>query len=91
VNTLSSRFPSARRLQWLANASAGPEARSPDDLARFIEPYLHWVLLEMDSSSTDILIGEPETSQEDDRHRELLILGGEVAQTWLRNVRKAPS
>lgn len=60
-----------------------------DDMARLIEPYLDWVLLEVDSSSTDILIGEPESTMQTGEPRQLIILGGEEAQAWLRNVRKS--
>jgi len=88
MSSLASRFPSAHRLQVPSNSGPDPETLSPEELARFVEPYLGWVLLEMDTTSTDILIGEPESAAQGEKSRELLILGGEVAQIWLRNVRK---
>lgn len=89
MSTLTSRFPSARRLQRPVEAHGNPEDTMSVDVARVIEPYLDWVLLEVDSSSTDILIGEPESAIQAGEPRQLIILGGEEAQAWLRNVRKS--
>lgn len=88
MGTLTSRFPSARRLQ-LPGEQGDPPGTVVNDVARLIEPYLGWVLLEVDSSSTDILIGEPETSRHDGQSRSIIILGGEAAQAWLRSARKS--
>lgn len=59
-----------------------------NDVTRLVEPYLDWVLLEVDSGSTDILIGEPESALPTGQPRSLIILVGEAAQAWLRNARK---
>lgn len=89
LGTLEARFPSARRLLRPSGSQDDPAGTAPDDVTRLIESYLDWVLLEVDSGSTDILIGEPEATMRAGEPRQLLILGGEEAQAWLRNVRKS--
>ena len=89
LGTLNSRFPSARRLQLQPRPQGDLQDGSLTDLIRLIEPYLHWTLLEVDSNSTDILIGEPDSVVQPGQPRNLIILGGEAAQVWLRNVRKS--
>ena len=89
LGTLNSRFPSARRLQLQPRPQGDQQDGSLTDLTRQIEPYLHWTLLEVDSNSTDILIGEPDSVVQPGQPRNLIILGGEAAQVWLRNVRKS--
>lgn len=88
MSALTARFPSARRLQRSLSRGAMPGSPPADDLIRLVEPYLGWALLEMDSESTDILIGEPEAGPEAGQPRELLVLGGEIAQIWLRHAHK---
>ena len=89
MSTLTSRFPSARRIRLSSGAAGDPDDATSIDVARLIEPYLNWELLEVDSSSTDILIGEPESALHTGEPSQLLILGGEEAQMWLRKVRKS--
>lgn len=89
MSTLASRFPSARRLTRPTDPALPPGADPLEALYHFIKPYLSWTLLEMDPGSTDILIGEPEDPDHPrDSMRELVILGGEEAQVWLRHTRK---
>lgn len=89
MSTLASRFPSARRLTRPTDPALPPGADPLEALYHLIKPYLSWTLLEMDPNSTDILIGEPEDPNYlRDSMRELVILGGEEAQVWLRYTRK---
>lgn len=53
----------------------------PEQLFKLIEPYLDWMLSQLDESSMDILISKRDADQ---KRLRLLILRGQAANTWLR-------
>ena len=73
MTTLAERLPMIPRL-----AVRTPQATA---LAR---AYTGWYLLEVDYASGEILICESHMETEHNRSRSLIILGGTVAQAWLK-------
>jgi hypothetical protein len=54
-----------------------------------VEPFLDWLLVEVDTQSSDILICEPRQAGVDPRTRQLIILSGYAVMVWLRHRRQA--
>ncbi len=80
MSRLAEQYPQALQI-------AGPKMPTMDTGAVFelVEPYLGWVLAEIDTLSTDILIGEPLRGGVDPQSRRLVILSGQAVNVWLRH------
>ena len=69
-----------QRLPMIPHLTAtGIEAES---LARY---YATWKLLEVDTTTTEILLGKPCATWEYTQSKHLIILSGEAAAAWQRN------
>jgi hypothetical protein len=82
MSRLVDRFPQAHRV-------AAPKKPTADTsrIYELIEPYLDWILTEIDLESVDILIVEPRKEGVDPNLRKLVILSGQAVNIWLRHQR----
>ena len=78
MSRLVERYPQARRLP--------PSDISADDAAllKLLEPYLGWVLAEIDTGSLDILICDSDTPI-NRKPQQIVLLTGRAVVLWLRN------
>jgi hypothetical protein len=77
MSRLDEHYPQARRLP--------SSDTSVDDAAllRLLQPYLGWVLAEIDTGSLDILICDYDETAGKPQH--LVLLTGRAVAVWLRN------
>ena len=78
MSKLTERYPRAKRL---------PHPDTPLDdvsLLKLLEPYLNWVLAEIDTASIDILICDSVTPI-NRRPEQILLLTGRAVNVWLRH------
>ena len=78
MSKLAERYPTVRRL---------PPSDTPVDemgLLSLLEPYLNWVLAEIDTASLDILICTPETAL-NRKPQHVVLLTGKAVVVWLRH------
>jgi hypothetical protein len=78
MSKLIERYPNVRRL---------PAPDSPIDdagLLKLLEPYLGWMLAEIDTGSVDILISES-VNTSNDQPNHLVLLTGRAVVVWLRH------
>jgi hypothetical protein len=80
MSRLVDRYPQAQRLP-LSNVPADDTA-----LLKQLEPYLGWMLAEIDTATTDILISDASVTP-DRKARHLMLLSGRAVNLWLRHQR----
>ena len=80
MTTLADRNPNVLRLRLPEEATNDPVQQ-----LKFIEPYLSWTLLELDTGSADILIGNMDAEPGKSTSRKFVIRSGQVVSVWLRH------
>lgn len=81
MSKLLDRYPHVPRLSLPESASA-----NPDDLLQLIAPYLSWILVDLDTFPTDILLREPQGANNPPG---LVIITGPAVDIWLQHQQNA--
>lgn len=76
MSLLTERYPGVRCITSSLSANA-----APDEDDSLLAPFLSWTLVEIDTSSIDIMLMSA-------THQELVILIGRLAQRWLALVQQ---
>jgi hypothetical protein len=86
MSKLVDRFPTARHI-FVSDASVD----DPKQLLTLVEPYLDWVLAEVDTQSTDILIWNQAANGSHPGEYTMVILSGKLVTIWLEHRKPRPA
>lgn len=78
MTSLAERYPQAHRLP-LSDTQADDR-----ELLKQLEPYLGWMLAEIDTGTTDILLSDANSTTDSKAHH-LVLLSGRAVSLWLRH------
>ena len=76
MSRLSDKYPSALHL---------PATDDLEQLLTALAPYLHWKLIEIDTHSLDILIGDLNPMGNEQLPGRLMLLTGKAVNLWLHH------